>query len=38
LSQLAVARAEIAVVEHQDAEPGGGEHLGKAVEIHLLYR
>jgi hypothetical protein len=35
---LAVAGAEVTVVEHQRPEPTGGERLGEAVEVHLLDR
>ena len=37
LARLAVAGAEVAVVEDERREAGGGEHLGEAVEIHLLH-
>jgi hypothetical protein len=36
LAWLAVAGAEVAVVEHQRPQPAGGERLGEAVEEHLL--
>ena len=37
LARLAVAGAEVAVVEHQGVEPGRGERLGVLVEVHLLH-
>ena len=37
LPRLAVAGAEVPVVEHQRAEPGVGERLGEPIEIHLLH-
>jgi hypothetical protein len=36
LARLAVAGAEVAVVEHQRPKATGGERLTEAVEIHLL--
>ena len=36
LARLAVAGPEVAVVEHQRPQPAGGEHLGEAVQVHLL--
>ena len=38
LAGLAVAGAEVAVVEHQRVEPGRGEEFGVAVQVHLLDR
>ena len=38
LPGLAVAGTEVAVVEHEHVQPGGGEHLGETVQVHLLDR
>ena len=38
LTRLAVARAEVAVVEHERVQARRGEHLGEGVEVHLLDR
>src|ERR1035438_5900960 len=38
LAGLALAGPEAAVVEHQRIQPGRGEHLGEAVQVHLLDR
>jgi len=38
LARLAVARAEVAVVVYQHRETGRREHLGEAIEGHLLDR
>jgi hypothetical protein len=38
LARLAVAGAEIAVVEHQRPQPPGGERLGEVVQVHFLDR
>ena len=36
LTRLAVAGAEVAVVEHQRPQPPGGERLREVIEEHLL--
>jgi hypothetical protein len=38
LTGLPVAGAEAAIVEDQDVQPGRCEHLGEAVQVHLLDR
>ena len=37
LARLAIARTEVAVVEHERGQPGRGEPLGIGVQVHLLH-